>query len=155
MKVENYCGLQNLQMRVHSPVKVIKYSVVQLAFLIAVISREVQEQWLVLLFIQGTGISNICDCFQVPFLSLYTNYYFLTDFLQERTLYCKPYAHWTLECVSQKTMDHSLQSGPRHSGRKHLLHVTGSNALVKLVMKTGQLMILWATMISGSGKPYT
>lgn len=72
----------------------------------------------------------------------------------ERTLYCKPYAHWNLECVSQKTMDHSLQSDPWHSGRKHLLRVTGSNALVKPVMKTGQHMIPWVMMISGSGKPY-
>jgi len=52
-------------------------------------------------------------------------------------------------------MDHSLQSDPWHSDRKHLLHVTGSNALVKLVMKTGQLTILSAMTISGSGKPYT
>jgi hypothetical protein len=44
MKVENHCGLQNLQMRVYSPVKVIKSSVVQLAFLTEVVSREVQEQ---------------------------------------------------------------------------------------------------------------
>lgn len=76
MMVENHRGLQNLQMRVYAPVKVIKSRVVQLGFLIAVVSREVQEQWLVLLFIQGIGISNICDCFQVPFPSLYTNYFF-------------------------------------------------------------------------------
>ena len=46
MKVEKHCGLQNLQMRVqvYSPVKVIKSSVVQLAFLIVVMSRKVQEQ---------------------------------------------------------------------------------------------------------------
>jgi len=44
IKVENHCGLQNLQTRVYSPQKVIKSSVAQLAFLIAVVPREVQEQ---------------------------------------------------------------------------------------------------------------
>jgi len=80
IKVENHCGLQNLQTRVYSPQKVIKSSVAQLAFLIAVVPREVQEQWLVLLFIQGIGISNTCDCFQVPILSLYTNHYFFNRY---------------------------------------------------------------------------
>jgi hypothetical protein len=74
VKVENHCRLQYLQMQVYSPVKVMKSSVVLLAFLTAVVSSI--RVWLVLLFIQGLGISNICHCFQVPFLSLYTNYYF-------------------------------------------------------------------------------
>lgn len=78
--------------------------------------------------------------------------WFPTGISRASTLYCKPYAHWTLEIVSQKIMGLSSPSDPWLSGRKHLIPVTGSNAAAKLVLKTGLPMILWAMTVSVWGK---